>query len=93
MTIADLLRAGPLDLRFYPIQPPPPRRQRVSDENNLYGQGWLARRTTDGCTLEWDGGEIQTKPIKTAISEAECERLRNDPGSFAEIQFAHDPHR
>lgn len=78
---------------FYTFEDPPPPPRRISDENNLYGEGWVARRTAAGCTLGWDGGDLVSKSVEVSITEEEFERLRREPSSFTEIQFKYDPYR
>lgn len=78
---------------FYTFEPAPPVPPRINDANNLYGEGWFAQRTADGCVLSWDGGELATKMLKVTISEEEFERLRTNPEAFTELQFKHDPYR
>jgi hypothetical protein len=79
---------------FFKFKKKPPRKPRVSDENNLYGEGWFAQHTGDDrYTLGWDGGELVSKMLEVEISKEEFERLRTDPDSFYEIQFEHDPYR
>lgn len=78
---------------FFTFKKKPPRKPRISDENNLYGEGWAAHHTSDRYTLGWDGGELATKMLEVEISKEEFERLRTDPESFYEIRFEHDPNR
>jgi len=78
---------------FFTFKKKQPREPRISDENTLYGEGWVARHTGDRYTLGWDGGELATKAVEVEISKAEFERLRTDPESFVEIRFEHDPYR
>lgn len=78
---------------FYAFEEPEPLPERQNDEDHLYGSGWFAKRTDDGCMLSWDGGELASKRLEASISEEEFERLRRSPESFPEIQFAHDPYR
>lgn len=64
---------------------------RVNDENHLYGTGWVAVRTPEGCTLSRDGGELMSQDVTVAISEEEFERLRAEPAAFYDIAVEHDP--
>ncbi|MBO0839424.1 MAG: hypothetical protein J2O49_01175 [Sciscionella sp.] len=65
--------------------------QRIADENNIPGPGWLAQRAKNGVlTLGWDGGGIASKEVKVAISAEEFERLRRDPDAFMEIASRHE---
>lgn len=57
--------------------------------DNLYGEGWIARRTPDGCTLSWltnhPTAHVVSAEASADITEADFERLRHDPGAAYEV--------
>lgn len=64
-----------------------------SDESNIYGGGFYAYRAADRFVLSWPAGGFMTEEVEAEITEEEFTRLRDDPGSFYEIRFTHDPYR
>jgi len=78
---------------FYTFEDPPPPPPRISDENNLYGEGWLAKRAAAGCMLSWPDGGHSPKRIEVSITEEEFETLRRDPSAIKDLMFKYDPYR
>lgn len=81
---------------FYTMEPAPrPRPRPQSDENNLYGEGWTAHRTPDGCTLHWltnhPRAHFVSAEATAAITDADFERLRQDPGTSHELIRKYEP--
>lgn len=65
----------------------------ASTDDQLYGEGWAARRTPVGCYLEWDAGQLMSEYVVAAISAADFERLRTEPDAFRDLAIAHEPQR
>ncbi|MGH2381126.1 MAG: hypothetical protein ACRDG7_07880 [Candidatus Limnocylindria bacterium] len=81
---------------FFTLEPAPrPRPRPQSDEDNLYGEGWNAHRTGKGCTLRWltnhPDAQLVSAEATAAITEADFERLRQNPGTSHEIIRKYEP--
>jgi hypothetical protein len=68
---------------------------RESDQDNLHGEGWIARRTSAGCRLSWitnhPRAHLLSVEATAAISEADFELLRQDPGAFDDLVLKYEP--
>lgn len=67
-----------------------PGSPRANGEDHLYGPGFNAWRGESGCFLSWDGGGYQGRDVTAPITEADFERLRQDPSAFGIIALAHE---
>lgn len=72
---------------------PPPRPP--SDDDNLYGEGWIARRTPEGCRLSWitnhPVAHVMSAEATATITEADFERLRDDPDCAPDVILKYEP--
>ncbi|RZS37845.1 hypothetical protein EV193_105405 [Herbihabitans rhizosphaerae] len=79
----------------YTMGPPQVAPERPpNDADNIYGPGWIARRTSDGYTLSWLINDpkvhFMSAERSTPITEAKFDRLRQNPDAFDEILREHN---
>ncbi|MGH3716054.1 MAG: hypothetical protein ACRDT4_21715 [Micromonosporaceae bacterium] len=81
---------------LYESKPGPRTRPRPRDEqDNLYGDGWSAHRTPNGCMLRWltnhPEAHFVSAEATAAITDADFEQLRQDPDASLAIIRKYEP--